>query len=242
MPEKGFRLPQSSYEELVKIIKAYGRCGDKASLSEVAKTAAINETIISRNNAFLTSVGLIEGGRVKRTTSTGRALANALHHNVSDEISLHWRDIVLGNEFLQKMVSAVSIRQGMETVTLQGHIAYSAGEPKTAAVSAGAGAVVEILKVAGLLNEQDGKLVALEVPTSQPRQQAPPVAEGGAPKVTYQVAEHVIPAKGAAPVGISIQIQIQCSASEIQDLGPKLRALLRELSKPSEPGEPSTSG
>ncbi len=58
------------------------------------------------------------------------------------------------------MVTAVSIRGGMEDSDLQSHIAYSAGESKSPPVMTGAGAVVQILKLAGLVKEQDGKLVA----------------------------------------------------------------------------------
>ena len=149
MPEDTFRLPKSSYEEIVKIIRAYGNAGNDASLADVAKTAAMNETIISSNNAFLAAVGIIEGGKTKTVTERGRALAMALQHEIPDEISTQWNLIVSDNVFLQKMVTAVSIRQGMEASALQAHIAYSASEPKSSRVMAGAAAVVEILKVSG---------------------------------------------------------------------------------------------
>ena len=160
MPEETFRLPKSSYDELVKIVQAYGSSGPSANLEEVAQSSAMDRTIISRNNAFLISVGIVEGGKAKGITEKGKALAHALRYAVPEDIASHWRDIVTASEFLQKMVSAVSIRGGMEDSALKSHIAYSAGEPKSTFVMAGAGAVVEILKIAGLVKEQDGKLVA----------------------------------------------------------------------------------
>ena len=51
-----FPLPSSSYKELIKIIRAYGRIGTEASLSDVAKLAAMNETSISGNNKFLVAL------------------------------------------------------------------------------------------------------------------------------------------------------------------------------------------
>jgi hypothetical protein len=227
MPEETFRLPKSSYEELVKIVQAYGNIGQEAvNLDEVAKTSAMDKTIISRNNAFLVSLGIIEGGRAKGITEKGKSLAYALQHNVPLEIAAHWRDLVASNEFLQKMVTAVSIRGGMEDTALQSHIAYSAGEPKRPDVMAGAGAVVQILKVAGLLKEQDDKLVA-----------EPSAIQGTASVRTIKEPEKPEPMPTVSPVtvpqpsnlGVSIQIQIQCTAEQISELAPKLRALLKEL-------------
>jgi hypothetical protein len=231
MPEETFRLPKSSYDELVKMVRAYGSSGQSANLDQVAQTAAMDTTIISRNNAFLMSVGIIEGGKAKGITGRGRALAQALQYNVAEDISSHWRDIAMSNEFLQKMVTAVSIRSGMEESALQSHIAYSAGESKSAGVMAGAGAVVQILKVAGLIKEQDGKLVAsstqglswvgLDATLKEPEKIGLSPGVGSASQAP------------ALQPGVSIQIQIQCTASEISELGPKLRKLLKELKEDS---------
>jgi hypothetical protein len=222
----------------VKIIQAYGNSGQAADLDEVAQASAMDRTIISRNNAFLISVGIIEGGKAKGITEKGKSLARALHYNVLEDVATRWREVVNANEFLQKMVAAVRIRGGMEDSALQSHIAYSAGESKSAGVMAGAGAVVQILKVAGLVKEQDGKLVA-EPSTLQD-------ASYLSLRGTIEEPEKVGPSPAAgvstAPVrqttnlglGISIQIQIQCTASEISDLAPRLRALLRELSRQDE--------
>jgi hypothetical protein len=232
MAEETFRLPKSSYDELVKIIQAYGNSSQAATLDEVAQTSAMDKTIISRNNAFLVSIGIIEGGKAKGITEKGRSLAQALHYNVLVDVATHWRELVNANEFLQKMVNAVRIRGGMEDSALKSHIAYSAGEQKNTFVMAGAGAVVEILKVSGLVKEQDGKLVA-EPPktgvsfikiagdTKEPEKPGPSPVAGVSAELVPQTSN----------LGVSIQIQIQCTAAEIPELAPKLRAMLKELSK-----------
>ncbi len=232
MAEETFRLPKSSYDELVKIILAYANSGQAANLDEVAQASAMDTTIISRNNAFLISVGIIEGGRAKGITGRGKSLAQALHYNVVEDIATSWREVVNANEFLQKMVAAVRIRGGMEDSALQSHIAYSAGESKSAGVMAGAGAIVQILKIAGVVKEQDGKLVA-EPPTTgvsfmkvagdikEPEKPGPSPVAGVSAELVPQTSN----------LGVSIQIQIQCTAAEIPDLAPKLRAMLKELSK-----------
>lgn len=233
MAEETFRLPKSSYDELVKVVQAYGITGQSATLDEVAQAAAMDKTTVSRNNAFLVSIGIIEGGgKAKGITEKGKSLADALQFKIPEEVATHWRDLATANEFLQKMVSAVRIRGGMEDSALKSHIAYSAGEQKSAFVMAGSGAVVEILKVAGLVKEQDGKLIAepstegstfVKLPGTikEPEKSGPsPVAGIGAGLVPQ-----------TSNLGVSIQIQIQCTAAEIPDLAPKLRAMLKELSK-----------
>ena len=50
MADAGFPLPNSSYKELIKIIQGYERFGSEASLADVAKLTAINETIVSANH------------------------------------------------------------------------------------------------------------------------------------------------------------------------------------------------
>lgn len=237
MAEEKFRLPGSSYEELAKIIKAYAHLGGPATPGDVGQLAGAHLTIVSRNNAFLVAIGVLEGGKKKVITSKGKALGTALEHELADETALNWREIVMGNEFLQKVLSAVKIRKGMEQSTLVSHIAYSAGQPKNPNVMAGASAVIDILKVAKALREEDGKLVAVVSDetaaageTTQAVTERPPatpqISAGEGPNV---VRTFVAPT-GQAGFSISFQIQIQCTPDNVESLAPKLRNLLKEIS------------
>lgn len=223
MPEENFRLPGCSYDELVKIISAYGHLNKPAAPADVGKLTGMHPTDVSRNNAFLLALEILEGGKKKVTTSTGKSLASALEHEIPQEIRDKWREIAMASEFLQKLVSAVKIRKGMETSTLQSHVAYSAGQPKTPQVMAGARAVVEILMTAGLLREdEDGKVVTAPGDV---------LLESAAAKARPRISSDQ-QAKDLLHQGIpvTIQIQIQCAANEIEELVPKLRALLEEIS------------
>jgi|SRR5882724_6118712 len=245
MPDDRFRLPGSSYEELVKIIRAYAKLKEEATLEEVTKVAAIHPTIVSRNNKFLVGIGVIEGGQKKQITEKGKALAKALEHEMLAEIADNWRQIVLANEFLDKILSAIRIRKGMELSTLHAHVAYSAGLPKNQTVMTGAATVIEIFRVAGLVKEEDGKIVAVpddgsrveswaglrsQPPTSQPLVPTPLSSVGA---VSTRI--------GTGGAAVTIQIQIQCTAADVDGLGPKLQTLLRQLSGPNEP-EDSPAG
>lgn len=130
MPAEKFKLPTSSYEELTKIIKGYGHLERPANLDEVSRVTGIGTTVISGNAGFLLELNILEPGAKKAITSNGRSLAHALEHEMPDEMRSCWQTVVLGNDFMSKLVTAIKIRNGMDENTLLSHIAYSAGQPK----------------------------------------------------------------------------------------------------------------
>jgi hypothetical protein len=230
--EDGFKLPGSSYAELAKIIRAYGHAPDEATPKDVSDRAAIDPTQVSRNNGFLLSVGIIEGGNKKTLTPRGRALAKSLDFEMPDEIAGAWRAVVSENDFLRKIVSAVRIRGGMEPSALRSHVAYTAGAAKKPAAMAGAGSVIDALKVAGLLRDEDGKIIA--TPEGEPASSYVPDVTESSPEsvtsrspVTRAVAIHG-QASGVAAT-IQVQVRIDCKPADLDGLGAKLKALLDEL-------------
>jgi len=230
--EDGFKLPGSSYAELAKIVRAYGHAPDEATPKDVADRAAIDPTQVSRNNGFLLSVGIVEGGNKKTLTPRGRSLAKALDFEMPDEIASAWRAVVSENDFLRKIVSAVRIRGGMEPSALRSHVAYTAGAAKKPTSMAGAGSVVDALKVAGLLRDQDGKIIAApdgETASSGASEFPVPVPESLSvlPPVT-----RTVPIPGTQTSGMAtlqVQVRIDCGPDDLDGLGPKLKALFDAL-------------
>ncbi|MDP9411711.1 MAG: hypothetical protein M3P70_14695 [Actinomycetota bacterium] len=246
MAEREFRLPGSPYEELVNIIVAYGTRDEASVGGEVGKPDSLHQLSVSRNNAFLTEIGVLQGESKKLITRSGRSLALALARKDRDEIRANWRAIVGASEFLQNVVAAVRLREGMLYPTVQAYIAHAAGQPRNKPVMTGAGAIVEILKTSGLLKEEAGELVAPfedepEAPTAEapaaeaPAAEAPVASSDGSPPeaaettISATVGEAAPPTTGGQPT-VSVHIQVRCTADEIEDLGPRLKALLRELS------------
>jgi hypothetical protein len=235
MAEREFRLPGSSYEELANIIVAYGTRDEAARPGDVGKLDAVHQSSVSRNNAFLTEIGVLQGESKKLITAQGRALALALARRDREEIRKNWRAIVATNEFLQNVVAAVKLREGMLYPTVQAYIAHAAGQPRNKPVMAGAGAIVEILKTAGLLREEAGELVAtfdeeIELDDFS--------LEDGSPRETTDAPGPTLSATVSASedAPVKIHLHIQCTADEIEDLAPRLKALLRELADPSPRG------
>ena len=97
MAEREFRLPGSSYEELVNIIVAYGTRDEAARPGDVGKLDAVHQTSVSRNNGFLTEIVVLEGESKKLITRRGRSLALALARRDRAEIRRNWRAVVATN-------------------------------------------------------------------------------------------------------------------------------------------------
>ena len=234
MAAEKFPLPASSYEELLKIIGTYNTLDKPAAPNEVSRVSGLHRVTVSYNHKFLVATGLlVEQGQKKVIADKGRTLMHAIGYDHSEDIKRNWRDIVLDNEFLKGVLSAVKIRKGMESSTLQSHIAYSAGRAKTPRSMAGAGAIIDILQKAELIKDMEGKLVAVsEVePVDQPIQRVHRLS--GDVRAISDASGKVTVTKGmpvTEGIPVSIQIQIQCSADEIEGLASKINSLLREIS------------
>lgn len=166
-----FKLPASSYEELVKIIKAYasaGKEGKALSIETIVQTSGSNNTAISKNNGFLLEVGLITKGKAKAPTEMCKSLGRAYEYNNTEDSINIWKEIITNNDFLNRMISAIRIRNGMDRGSLINHIVYSSGMNGNPAIRAGAGAIIEILKYAGFVEEVDGKIIAKSLESLSP--------------------------------------------------------------------------
>ena len=239
MAERQFRLPGSPYEELANIIVAYGTREDASRTGDVGKLDSVHQSSVSRTNGFLTEIGVLQGETKKVITRRGRALALALARKDREAIRSNWREVVGSTEFLQNVVSAVKLREGMLTQTVQAYIAHAAGQPRNKPVMTGAGAIVEILKTAGLLQEEAGELVATfdEAPP-EAAEPAPPEGPEERPPAEVSATVEALPPAGTTP-SVSIHVQVRCTADEIEDLGPKLKSLITQLSGDASPSSTS---
>lgn len=230
MADDGFKLPGSSYSELVKIARAYAYTPDDAVPKDVADRAGMDPTQVSRNNGFFVSIGVLAGGKKKSLTPAGRELAKALDFEMPDQVESAWHTLVYDSEFLKKIVSAVRIRGGMDLSALRNHVAFTAGQQKTPRTLTGAGSVIDVLKAAGLLKEDGGKVFPTDkagLPSAEPTG-APTISQAKQETLAGTTAIRTPTSPGGAV--LSIQVRIDCRPEELEGLGPQLRALLRSLS------------
>ena len=159
----------------------------------------------------------------------GRALGRAYTSKIEDEIVRIWKEIVSETDFLSRMISAVRIRNGMDRGNFLNHIIYSSGLKDTKQSRAGAGAIIDIFKNVGILNEVDGKLTVPDaailsenaVPASQ--QETANSSQAGQ---SFPLKTSFNPVAGSSVI---INININCSIDEIDALSDKIKQLLENI-------------
>lgn len=160
-----FRLPESSYEEIVKLIKAYAmeKEGEAISLEKIANKTGMDKTTVSRNNAFLVSMGIVLDGKRKAVTEQGKKLGNAYTFGIMDEVDRVWKELISGNKFAQSMYEFIQIKGRVSRSDFVSHILYSAEGKDSSKARAGANAFVEIMCETKLINEEDGYLSVYQI-------------------------------------------------------------------------------
>jgi len=233
--EERIKLPGSSFEEISKVIQGYASANKPSSLDEISRRIGMHNTVISRNNGFLMSIGILDGGKNKAITPLGKKIGDALSHNIEIEIRSLFREVVDSNEFLKNLVGAVRIRKGMDEGALKAHVAYSAGAPKSSAVMTGTGAIVEILKRAGAIEERDGKLAAVSAQSLEPDVPLP-----GTKEIVFATGSVVSSAgtfgiaRRDGAVSIAIEVQVNCTPDQLDGLGIKIRKVIEDIERDSQ--------
>lgn len=156
-----YKLPVSSYEELIKVIRAYGNCkkGVPISLDDLVKSSGMSRTVLSKNNGFLKQMNLITEGSKKAPTEMCVKLSDAYSMNLQEQIVHLWRQMIEQDEFVSSMISVISVKGSMPKTEYANHILYAAGCGKAITYRAGAVAVIDILKMIGVIKEEDGKIM-----------------------------------------------------------------------------------
>lgn len=224
---ESFKLPASSFEEILKIIQAYAneKEGVSLSLDDISQSTGVPRTVVSANNGFFVQIGLITEGNKKSATDIGRALGRAYISKIDEETERLWKEVFTENDFLNRMISAVRIRAGMDRGSFLNHIIYSSGQKDTKQNRAGAGAIIEIAKSVNILNETDGKLTIPETTIIEKNNNAQ------ATIIKSVNAENVTVSTPQTGNSIVININIDCSVSDLDNLAEKINNLLNGLSR-----------
>lgn len=227
---ENFKLPGSSYDEFIKIILAYasGKSGQPMSLDVVAQYASMDKTIVSRNNGFLVQCGLVSEGNQKAATELGVKLGRAYQLKMDAEVTRIWRELIENNEFLARMLSAIRIRKTMEKAAFINHIVYSSGASAGKNAKTGATTLVELLKVAGFVSEQDGQIIAINENNVifEPEENS----ENGQYRIPDNHHQEFYSQAVCTPHGIiNINININVSPDDIDILSEKVKMLIESL-------------
>jgi hypothetical protein len=234
MPEPKFKLPRASYSELVKVLRAYHRFTTPVALADVSTSAGIHPTAVSRNHGFLRSVGILEGGLRKMLTPRGHQLVQALETQTRSDAQRLWREFVAASALVQEVLTAVRRRGSLGFRPLQSVIAEYSGERIDAHLLTGAGALIEILKLAGLLRKEAGGELAVVPPGSLADSQGSELAPRSPDFSQVIDLPTVHLQRDGADVSVAFQVQVQCTPDELDTLGERLVRVIEDLKSGSE--------
>lgn len=223
-----FKLPVSSYDEIVKLIQAYAteKEGTLLSLDDISHSTGIARTVVSANNGFLVQVGLISEGNKKAATESGRSLGRAYSSKIQDEIVRIWQETIAESDFMMRMLSAVRIRGGMDRANFQNHIIYSSGLKDNKQSKTGASALIDIFKNIGVLQDTDGKLTVSEEASSYNPEENRPISP--VVQEPLECVQTIVTATRG--VTISININCACTVDDLDSLGERVKKLVEQIS------------
>lgn len=234
-----FNLPGSSFEEVKKILKGYSHAPEQATLDQLSKLIGLHVTVISRNNKFLSDIGLVSGGMKKSATDLGRKLGRALDHNQEADAQGYWKEAVQTNEKVAGLITTVRIKGGMSEHDFSNHVLYVSGQKNNAGNKTGSRCIVDLLLAANLLQEENGKLVVSSAPANEaPREstpaappvQAPPITDtkNGEERERAPSTLSLLPQTPGAIPQVAINIQLHLPETENAEVYEKLFKALRE--------------
>jgi hypothetical protein len=126
-----FKLPGSSLEEVEKILEAHAQRSGPTANEEIARLTGADKTTVSRNNGFLISTGLIQGGNKKESSELGEALGMALHHQQHSEVKRYLQQVVANNTFLSERLTAIRVQRGIKVDDLPARSSTRLGRERT---------------------------------------------------------------------------------------------------------------
>ncbi len=129
MPDdKLLALPGSSWETAKKIIRAFGAVQneDNPRVEDIAKLAGVPRPVVSMNNAFLRSVGIVRPDQWKLTEG-GRRYVTALQLGHEPMAAESLADTVQTNPVLRQILSILTARGGLKADTLKAELILKLG-------------------------------------------------------------------------------------------------------------------
>lgn len=118
--DKELALPGSSWETIKKIIRAFyaAQNEDNPKLEGIARLAAVPRPVVSMNNNFLRSVGIVRDDQWK-LTDAGLRYATALQMNNTSMAAESLASAARGNPFLNQLLMLLVARGPMKIDTFK---------------------------------------------------------------------------------------------------------------------------
>ena len=234
-----FPLPRSSFKLLRLILIGYvhegGNDRKPAGPSDVGQAVGLDPTLVSRNNAALAALGLLESAENRRwrLTEGGVTVARALEYEAEDDVREALTEILKSNAFVQRVATFVRAQGGVDENEVVSHMARTAGVKKTSEFLTGARALLELMYAAGLV-EHDGDTVRVPPPrrevqaTNRPASDKPTSPRPPGTGIVGAGIGYRLEPEGATP-GVTLHLNLSPSDLKTDAAADRLAARIKRL-------------
>ena len=157
-----FQMPSHAWGMVKRIIRAYGAAhGEESnSVESVAKLAGIHRPMVSGNNNFLRSIGIVELDKPK-LTPLGVKLATGIGLENESIITDILQEVIRTTPVLNQSINMLRARGSMELQALRGQIILAVGLNENSHNIAAIKTVIDLLEESKLLEIRDEKVFLL---------------------------------------------------------------------------------
>jgi hypothetical protein len=154
-----FQMPGHAWSMVKRIVRAYGAAqnDENSNVESVAKLAGIHRPIVSANNNFLRSIGILDSEKNK-LTPLGVMLATGLGLENTALITEALRDAILSTPILAQVVNMLRARGPMEIVGFRGQIILAAGLNESSPNLPMVKTLIDMLEESGLIEIRDDRV------------------------------------------------------------------------------------
>jgi hypothetical protein len=152
-------MPAHAWSMVKRIIRAYGAAQDDegSNVESVAKLAGIQRPIVSANNNFLRSLGVVEIDKPK-LTPLGVKLATGIGLENESITTEALQDVVRTTPIFNQLLSTLRARGSMEIAAFKGQVILAAGIKPNSPTLATIKTLTDILEESRLVEIRDEKV------------------------------------------------------------------------------------
>jgi hypothetical protein len=230
-----YPLPRSSYKLLRLILIGFlhegGNDRKSSGPADVGRAVGLDRTLVSRNNAALAALGLLEPAEARRwkLTEGGVSVARALEYESPEEARQPLAELMRSNEYVSRVVTFVRAQGSVEEEQVVSHMARTAGVKRSSEFLTGARALLELMQIAGLVENEGG---AVRVPVR--RESAAPAAPDTSPPAGIEVVRpertgSIGVTGGGSPVSLTVRVNVSPSDLKTDQAADALAARVKRL-------------
>lgn len=217
-------IPNSDYNKVTQIIQGYLTKNDEAlDLDQISTRSGIQRDIITRNNGFLLSIGILTSGIKKKLSEQGKKLALAIEHSDGEEINRQWESIIHQASLLEPIIQMIKVQKKATKDKWESKILQALELQSGKRTGTGISCLLTILEKANFL-EKDGKEYSISKAGTSSIQSDQNETDLGSQENTGKNTQNndgvqqdnLAPLKGQPAVHIDIQIHISSDAKPEQ--------------------------